>query len=195
MNLANSVWKSNRQVYGIFFPLSPLTPQLLKIILITSGIYSIKHLLSQQAACCTIHVLRQQIKKSWKSRQFLTSISNFYLRKFFYIQDFKMKDEIPGLKFRGGSDGLRWNRKKRKKNNKTNPLQIEYLVALTVTTGLRIRNAVSAPWSENIKDLNTIDSDGNRVFLNTVLRKTPWNERNILQDCYLAGWHRDDLYI
>lgn len=63
--------------------------------------------------------------------------------------------------------------KKRKKNNKTNPLQIEYLVALTVTTGLRIRNAVSAPRSENIKDLNTIDSDGNRGFLNTVLRKTP----------------------
>lgn len=71
-----------------------------------------------------------------------------------------MKDEIQGLKFRGGSDGLRWKRKREGKIIKK-PLQIEYLVALTIITDLRIGNAVSAPRGEYIKDLNTIESGCN----------------------------------
>lgn len=51
--------------------------------------------------------------------------------------------------------------KRESKIIKKNPLQIEYLVALTIITGLRTGNAVSAPRGENIKDLNTIDSDCN----------------------------------
>lgn len=105
-------------------------------------------------------VLRQQIKKSWKSRQFLTSISNFYLRNFFYIQDCKMKDKMPGLKFRGDSDCLRWNSKRgRKIIKKLSANRVSCWI--TIITGLRIGNAVSAPWGKNIKDLNPIESDGN----------------------------------
>lgn len=71
-------------------------------------------------------------------------------------------------------------------------MQIEYRVALTIITDLRIGNAVSAPWGENIKELNTIES-GCNVHHNS--RKTPWNKINILKDYYLAGWHRDNFYV